>query len=40
MLGRLGGGDGFEEEAGVAGAAAPPAPDGAEVGEISMGLDG
>lgn len=40
MLGRFAGGGGFEEEAGVAGAAAPPAPAGAEVGEISMGWGG
>lgn len=40
MLGRLAGGDGFEEEPGVAGAAAPPAPAGAELGGISIGSDG
>jgi hypothetical protein len=43
VLGRLDGGDGFEEEAaGVVGVAAPPpaAAAGPELGEISMGLDG
>jgi hypothetical protein len=37
------GGDGFDEEAGVVGAAAAaalPVAAGPEVGEISMGLDG